>query len=401
MKKLTIAFLVLLSAGLGFGAGYRVGLERAPAPATAARPERPARPAGEASNRVTAALSQPASIARAAEFIELLQQLGPESIGEVHSAMESLPVDVGELPSALFATWWVQYQPDQAFAWVRARRRFSKLSHSMAIREWARSDPSAAAQAVTDLPGIELRLAVFRNLAFGWAESGAPGLDDFLLGITHIGEQQMTVEAYLRWKVANEGVESAIDWAEAVSADAGEIKSTAVQRAAMEVARVDPLRAAAFAEKHADEEYGWLVYRFVGKAWAADDGPAAMAWLATLPAGRERDKGVDVSYRAWLRSDREGALAWAASAARDAWFEPALVYYAAAAAQDDVAAGLAIAANIRETNSRESAMGSLLRGWLARDRLAAQAWIDRNELSQGILDRAFEPEQPIRPRRTK
>jgi hypothetical protein len=392
MKTSTTAILILVTAALGFGAGYRVALDRTPPFETPeARPRPPARPAGEAGNRVTAVLSQPASIDRAAEFVGLLRELGPDAIGEAQSAMESLPVDVGELPSALFATWWAQFEPDAAFAWVRKRRPFSKLTHSMTIREWARNDPTAAAQASTGIPGTDLRLAVYRNLAFGWAESKAPGLDDFLENISNPGEQQMTVEAYVRWKVENEGSESAIAWAEAVPADSGTIKSSAVQRVGKEVGRIDPLRAAAFAEKHADEEYGWLVYRFVGQSWATQDGPAAMAWLASLPDGRERERAVDVAFRAWLSTDQEAAKAWAFGVADEDWFQPGLTAYAAIVAQSDRARGLAIAAKIPEEGSRSSVMGSLLRGWLAADREAAQAWIDQHELPQDTLDRAYKP----------
>ena len=400
MKKPTTAILVLLAAGLGFGVGHRLGRDATPPSTTATveQPVRPPRPAREAGNRVAAVLAQPASLDRAAELAALLRGLGPDSIDEARSAVESVPVDVGELPSALFAGWWAQFEPDAAFAWVRARRPFSKLTHSMAIREWSRHDPGAAAQAVAKLQGTELRLAVLRNLAFGWAESRAPGLDDFLLEIANPGEQQMTVEAYMRWKVDNEGPESAIEWAEAVSPETGNLKATAVQRAAKEVARVDPLRAAAFAEKHADEEYGWLVYRFVGRSWAVNDGAAAMAWLETLPSGRERDKGVDVTYRTWLGADRAAALAWMGERPDEAWLAPAITYYAAALAQDDPDAGLKVAATIPDEHSRSAVMVGLMRGWLGRDEPAAQAWIDQAGLSQDMLDRVFAPQPERRPR---
>ena len=147
MKKLPYAISLVLVAALAFGLGYRVSQPpAAPTPALRKLPEHPPPVVGETANRVAAVLSRPASIERAGEFALLLQELGPESIGEAREAFEALPVDVGELPSALFAAWWTRYEPEAAFEWVRDKRAFSKLTHSMAVREWARNDPQAAAQ---------------------------------------------------------------------------------------------------------------------------------------------------------------------------------------------------------------------------------------------------------------
>jgi hypothetical protein len=404
MNKLTYAILLVLAVGLAFGAGQRVGRNR-PAPPTTLRerPAKPALPAGVAGNRLTAVLARPASLERAADFAQLLRELGPESLGEAQAAFEALPVDVGELPSALFAAWWAQFEPAAAFAWVRDRRPFSKLTHSMTVRTWARDDPRAAAQAISDIAGTDLRIAILRNLAFGWAESGTPGLDEYLRELANPGEQQMAAEAYARWLVEHEGPQAAIDWAEGIPTDERDMKSHAVSRTGKEVARVDPLLAAAFAEKHAGEEYGWSVYRFVGRTWAARDGRAAMEWLATLPAGKDRDKGVEITYRSWLGNDREGALAWMRTKFQEPWLEPARIYFAAAVSYDSYPEGLAAAATISDQGSRESAMVVFLRRWVAEDESAAREWMTQAGTPQELLDRVFapEPERPIRPRQSR
>ncbi len=137
----------------------------------------------------------------------------------------------------------------------------------------------------------------------------------------------------------------------------------------------------------------------MGTRWAQQDGLAAMTWLATLPAGGERDAGVQETYRVWLSRDREAAMAWLRGAELEPWLEPALALYVKSLARERPEEALEWTALIRDAERRREATMKIGRYWHQVDPDAARAWLDRSGLPEEDRKWILEPPGGARGRR--
>jgi hypothetical protein len=342
---------------------------------------------------VAAALSKADPLERTADLATLLQKLGPDALTEVRTAFDAVYVGWGDVEVMLLAEWWARFDPEAALEWTRreAIGRHPSVA-ATALRTWAARDPEAAKQVVEKNPSPEQRRASTEALIQGWEESGQPGLTDYVANLPFGVERQTAVARMARRKVLREGTEATFRWAERIPGDAPDkFKLHVYRRVASAVAEVDPHAAAAWAERHSDGEHGDGLFRRVGVRWAKRDGQAAMEWLASVPAGEQRDIGVQETYRTWLGVDREGAKAWMRGGEIEAWREPALALFAAIIAAEQPEEALDWTARIADAERREETIVMVGRSWRASDPEAAQAWLDRAELSEEARERINQP----------
>lgn len=385
MSRFPLAALALALAALGFGLGYQTGLSRQPPRRPPARaPEGGAPPAPSAlSAALHEALANPDRLERALAITRLLQRLGPESIGEVEAAYAGAFVDLGDVSNVLLAEWWARHDPATAFDWARREGRANTpVLATTVVHAWAERDPEEAARAIEGIADPERRRQSVDALVRGWYDSGRPGLLDYLSGLPRGIDRQRAISVVTRRKVHREGIEQTFRWAAALPDDPDRFKLNVFRRVGTWAAEVDPHEAAAWAEKHGEEEYGQGLFRRVGIRWAEQDGAAAMAWLATLPAGAERDVSVQETYRTWLSRDREAALAWLRAAELEPWLEPALALYVKSLARESPEQALEWTALILDAERRREATMKIGRYWHQIDPDAARAWLDRSGLSE-------------------
>jgi len=402
VSRISVAALALALAALGFGLGYQTGLSHEPprrAPTGAPGGVAPRAPAG-VSGAVQEALANPDRLERTLEITRLLQRLGPESIGEVTAAYDAILVDVGDVSIVLLAEWWARHDPTGAFEWARRERMGSTPAVMAAVvRAWAERDPEEAARAVERIGNPERRRTSADALVRGWNDSGEPGLLDYLFGLPRGIDRQRVISVVTRRKVHQDGVEETFRWAEALADDPDRFKLNVFRRVATWATEIDPQRAAAWAARHGEAEYGKGLYRRVGTRWAQQDGRAAMTWLATLPAGEERDAGVQETYRVWLSRDNDVAMDWLRAAELEPWLEPALALYVQSLARQSPEQALQWTALIHDAERRREATIRIGRHWHQVDPDAAQAWLDRSGLPEQDRKWILEPPQQRRGRR--
>jgi hypothetical protein len=385
VSRIWVAALALALTALGFGLGYQTGLSREqPRRAPIPPPRAVAPPAPSAlSAAVHEALANPDRLERMLEIGRLLQPLGSESIGEVTAAYDAAFVEVGDVAIVLLADWWARLDPAGAFAWAqRERMANSPMVIKAVVRAWAEREPEEAARAIEGVGTRGGSPDSVDALVRGWNDSGKPGLLDYLSGLPSGVARQRAISVVTRRRVYQYGVEETFRWAEAIPDDAGRFKLNVFRRVATWATEVDPQRAAAWAERHGQEEYGKGLFRRVGNRWARQDGAAAMQWLATLPAGAERDAGVQETYRAWLGHEEEAAKAWMRAAELEPWLEPALALYVRDMARESPEQALEWTALILDAERRREATIKIGRYWHHVDPDAARAWLDRSGLPE-------------------
>jgi hypothetical protein len=343
-----------------------------------------------AGQRVREILAGNDPLQRAAELAALFPRLGPDAVPAVTAAYDAAALDGGDTELVLLATWWARFDPEAAHRWTSSDWRAAYGSVLGALfRSWARSEPEKAWNRA-----LALTFAGHRELATdaaitGWDESGQPGLVEFVRALPAGPPQQRVAEVLARRRVVSLGAQGALRWVEELPDD--EFKTVLLTRIASSVARADARAAAAWAEPQiAAAKRPTGLPRRIGTRWIHQDPQATLAWLASLPAGEDRNDGVTESFRDWLKRDPAAARAWIESTEMEAWNEPAFGLYARSAiAYEDPLKALQMVARITDQPLRDYLTTVIARAWLERDRDAADAWIQQADLPEGVRERAY------------
>jgi hypothetical protein len=394
------AAALALAFGLGFWTG-RAETARSPRPGEALSPATASRSvrgteavalegvAGE----IREILLNPDVLERTGELARRLSQLGPESLEAVRSAYDTVFLDRGDVDLALLVDWWVGFDPEGAFEFTSREWRADHPAIVVSLlRAWARRDPRDAL-AAAQRSGLNRAGAPYLHAVLaGWDASGEPGLFEYVASLPGGADRQRAISVLARRRVLRDGPEEAFRWAEALPDSQDAFKLNVFRRVAGAAAEVDPQGAAAFAERHyADPALGKGLPLRVGMAWAKRDPEAAMLWLATLPAGPNRDDAVGETYRTWLRGDRTAAREWLRNTEPEPWLDPAVSLYAQSIAYESserAAEALEQVARISDEQTRNAAIVLVARLWLERDRPAAEAWLASADLPDAVRERA-------------
>jgi len=319
----------------------------------------------------------PDPILRMERLANLLGHLDSSSLEQVRDAYAELLFELGDPEIVLFVEWWARFDPESAFDWTRKNWEANLPSVSAsAVRAWARVDPQAAYRAAGPLDSKDRPFSPYVvALIAGWAESGKPGLDEFIASLPANHESRATT-VFLRRKIRRDGPVPTIAWAEAAPL---ELKLRIYQRTASALAEVDPQEGAAFAEKHMYGEFGKRLPRRVATRWAKSDPEAAMAWLSTLDPGTNRDDAVTETYRRWLGRNPAGARQWMmenVKASDQRWLEPAMSLYAHEISFDTPKEAAEWAKKmVHDPELKIAAIANPVRSWVLQDEAAARAWV--------------------------
>lgn len=386
MSKPTVAVLGIILALAGFALGrYTGSQEEASAPAPAAAP----------GSSISDVLAEPDPVARVAHLAALLQNLGPEAAPEAREILERPQFDYGVAELELLVRFWAHYEPEAAANWAlsTAPEGCPLAAVTPSVEEWATQDPRAAAEALrsmTSMPGPDSQPAELA-LLHGWFASGQPGLPDYIrdMGISFERQRALGVLASLMYE--RDGAEALRSWAQGVPDDDKRFKLDVYRQVGAQLAKVDPPAAVEWCNANCEGPYGSNMRALIALHWAARDGEAAMQWLATAPAGKQRDQAVQSAYGAWLRRDRDGAVAWVRAMGVGGvpeWFRPAVGRFVMALQQQDPIAAVEWVQLIPDEEKRELALISIFRHWRYRDEAAAEEWLAQSPLSEEARERA-------------
>ncbi len=335
-------------------------------------------------------------LVRAARLATALQGFGPEALSEIEEAWIEVVGDF-ESPAtvelALLVEWWCRHDPEGAFGWLHGRNRLRDPTLMTSLmRTWATRDPVAASLMFETFPRRpnEDLSRLLNALVLGWSASGEPGIERWLIAYPKDVERQIALSGLVADKVRRLGIEETVRWVEALpDTIPSKFKMRAFRRVATAISEVDPVRAAAWAENHLEEEWGSGLPRRVAMQWSPLDGPAAMKWLRGLPASPDVAKAVGDAYRAWLRKDGEAAGSWLLAQEVDASLEPAMAVYAVDTARHDPEAALSWAARVQDDARHEETLERIAGIWLRRDPAAARSWIETSDLSDVAKTRVY------------
>jgi hypothetical protein len=372
-----------LGCALGFAIAFvALRSDRARAPTTAVAPSDE-----QIGPRVTEILNGKDPLRRVTELSSLLPTLGPAAVPALVDAFEAAPLSGGEPEFALFGMWWATFDPQAAFAWINTEPRVQRGTVIAAVvRSWAHGDPEHALGAARGLsfPG-QRELAIDAAIA-GWDESGQPGLLEAVTRVKDTVEQQRLADKVARRRVWTLGPAEAFRWAESLEAtpEFREMMVMRVASAAAATAEGGPIAAAWATPRVRSDDRISSYPRRIATRWVTHDPEAAMAWLATLPAGTDRKDGVEEAFRTWATRDLRAAYAWIEKTELQPWNEPALAVYTNAIAGQRPKEAIELAQRISDPELREYTMTVIGQVWTKNDRAAAEAWLAQPGVSERV-----------------
>jgi hypothetical protein len=408
MPKIVVSVLGLLLVVVGFGAGYKMGLDSAP-PLPPPRPRTPEQVERsiELRGELQGILMERNVLARATGLANELSELGPEGVPAVVTVLEAGGPGIGSVEASLLVRFWGLHDPVAAAEWTikhSAPLSVRPIVAETAIETLAISNPQLARDimekyilSVSGLMGEVVQAGFVR----GWFISGEPGLMDFIKDMGPAWPQRRHIEIVLDEMIHRDGLEATVEWLEDFPDDDVRFKRTVYRAAARELVKADLPTALAFCERHCDEKVGEHTRALLARQWAAVDGPAAMEWVSKAPAGDERDRAVWATFSDWRTYDADGLMAWVDAMGPDGvepWFYPATELVAMWKSWESPLEAYRWAAHIPDESRRERALVTI--SWRHRmaDEEAAEAWLVQSPLSDEARDKARNPPEEFKRR---
>jgi hypothetical protein len=330
---------------------------------------------------IRSALLESDMLVRIERVAGLLQKLGPESAERVLAIYETVWMDLGQIELILLADWWARFDPHAALDWAESdfRTMHNHVIPQAVIRSWSRNDHNAAmARARVKSKGRSGTQAKYESAAIeGWAESGEPGIMEYVQLLGHGMARQKALRGITRRKVMRDGVAAAFEWADAISEKDKVFKLNVIRRVASNSALIDPALAATFCSGYDNTYYINSLPQRVAMKWAKKDPVATMAWLRTINDLDARDIGVREAYRLWLRLDKAAAVGWVKNDENhERWKDEAVAMYARRVQLMDPKAALELTEKIVGEDLRIGTQVIIAKTWKVKDTAEAEAWIE-------------------------
>jgi hypothetical protein len=331
------------------------------------------------------ALALTTPVDRLLRWTDLLGEAGPGDLVPLRDAVSKAALDVGDPEVVAFAMWWARFDPKAALAWSGTEwRAQSRLVVGAMFRVWANQEPQVAFDQIRSVPEFH-HDAVIDATVVGWYESGKPGLVERVMAVPDDALRQRISESLARRVVLVLGGKRATEWLDTI-ADPGfrEAMAMRVMSAAAEQGQGSAIAAWAAPLVTTGEQSPSGIPRRIGTRWILREPEAALAWLASLPPGADRDDGVMESYRDWMRFAPGAAMFWAQNHQVEPWSEPAFSIYARRISKDRPAEGLAILARFTDVDLRNRVSAVIARRWMATDPKAAGEWLATADLPETV-----------------
>ncbi len=364
-------FVALLGLGvLCFGVGYVLGISN-----DGDHPD-----LNESRSRIRRASLSSSRLEQTSLLLPVLETLSTQNVEALSEVFESSFVPaIGDFPLELFVASWARFDPEAArsriSSWPADMRR---EAWPALLGSWAHSDPQAAFAALEEISDLAVRRRALRPLIESWGSSGDAGVWQALSELTDSEQRRELTPLVVQRQLARGRREAMLREVESLADTAAgqQIQGIALASLAEAMAQTDLPEAVAFAETHWSTPHGREISRRVATHWAGNDGPAAIAWLRSRPAGDLRDLLLAGAYRSWLEADRAAATQWIADGALDSDLAHIAVTHAAALAREDPEAAIAWASALPESTHRQRSLRAIGRIWRRSDPAAAADWLE-------------------------
>ncbi len=327
------------------------------------------------------AIRDPNQISRRLAFSKLLEAMTAENAEQIRAQL----VDLGAEPEQWrdFNYSWGALAGQDAFA-AAAKTKEQDLNDT--LTGWAAANPKAAMAALDNLPP-ELenqRGELTRSVIAGLADSDRALAAEMVLRLSHEGNKDAPglMELVARETLRAEGTATASRWSE--SLPDGPLKGAAMNLIADEFSRRDPEAAAAWAQRHAAEDYAARAIGRIGGQWALQNPQAAVGWLESLPAGNGQTAGMTAAFNHWEDRDPVAAGNYLLSMPSSQLRDTSISGFADGYAWQNPELSIQWADSIENAAIREQTITRVGQIYLRQKPAAGRAWLESSDISPEI-----------------
>lgn len=366
-------------------------------------PEIPA----EAGDTISAAVREPNAYARATRLAALLANAGAEAIPEVKATLETPFLSLGGVETELLLRFWATHDPEAATRWAvdwsAIGYRFAAVL--ITTEMWAQQDPLAVLKEDSEVWRLrkDISEAAQVGLVRGWFERDPADLARHIQELGMGVQGQRLLSAFVKVMIRRMGSDATIRWAESVPEDDDAFKLAVYRQVSSSLAFLDHQASLRFCETHCDGPFGKDLRTSIATRWARREGAPALEWLADAPESYDRNLGLRAAFADWGQTDRDAALAWMGEKLKAEpgaeWQAPILPVYSRLLSRVDPATAIEVAERIEKEEDREWILVEVARRWRAVDDPAAQAWLEKSNLSEESRQKVAAPlpQPPLKP----
>lgn len=391
----------LAAALLAFGLGW--GLSHSQTDARKITREATRDPAAAFANALQ--IEDPRARAEAlAQFFEVADPAWATLLhGEV--TREGTPLVLDEISETLFASWWAQADPEEAFAnrvepaWADRHPWLRQVMH-----EWLRRDPTSAIAAVETLPPDTAlgRFEALHVLTSEWFEQEIVVDPTPLFALIRVLEPKAragAITSLLKGSIKNRGLDATEQYVASLPKDdsAGvSVQQELMSRMGVVLLDIDVDRAVRWVEKHGQGRDGSGLPIHLAFYWGLKDGAAAMAWAMSLPDSSQRPKIIERAFHSFALAQKDVAQEWLLAQDPDGPLEGVYARALRQIAATDPERALEIAGAAKDSDRRQRFLAIIGGVWMNTDRDAAEAWLKGANLPPELVQRvrAAAPPRP-------
>lgn len=333
---------------------------------------------------ITTIVNQDDPITRVENLLALINRLGPNDFEQVVADFRASGLTrdrMSEYGMLLHA--WAKSDPLSALDYAE-KNTGSPYARQTILASWANENPDAALQ---------------------WAEShhDGKGANPWLIGIIRgvaktdpaRATEIMSTLPYSRERgdalatiiphIAQQGQEKALAWLNSISDE--RLRGGATSYLAKSLAEKDPEATARWAIAIANADERQRAIGEVADTWADNDVVSAVAWTETLH-GADKTRAASQLIGEYTREAPEQASRWLDSLAGKDGYDNVARGFIWNTARDNPALALSKVPTLGDAQSQPRYYSRILSNWHQNDATAAAAWMDANNISDDIRNRA-------------
>jgi hypothetical protein len=247
---------------------------------------------------------------------------------------------------------------------------------SKGIGKWSQTDPAGAAGFLESISSLQLPPETWRQVAENWAAEDPRSAMNWIQKQSSPEILRTSMQGMISgwWQKDPQAAQSYAE--QHADTLAGQQSASII---ANRMAAIDPAEAAKWASQLTNENARQMSELTIAVGWAANDPQSAAKWAASL-SPEEQDAVYGAIASVWAKNDPQATGEWLNSLSGSGR-DTAIVSYASAVAPVDPATALSWALSASNASIRDESSRHIAAEWLARDPVAARAWIEQSPLS--------------------